>query len=116
MAVFRDDQGAFVYLFDKNKVIKKPVVAGRMVGDLWVINSGLKESDAVVVNGGVKVSADEQVIVDSRKDQVIDSSNPASAPVPKVVTPSKDNASSFKANTNHTPQIDNSANIYSGKY
>lgn len=117
VAVFRDDVGAFVYLVANGKIVKKTVDAGRMVGDLWVINSGLKESDSVVVNGGVKVSVGDKVVVDSSKNQVADGANPAQLPVPKSVTPGKVNASSFKSNpSEHKVNIDNSANIYNGKY
>jgi membrane fusion protein, multidrug efflux system len=116
VAVFRDDNGAFVYLMDGDKVVKQPVVTGRMVGDLWVINSGLKNNDKVVVNGGVKISPDDRVAIDSDKDLVQDNSNPASKPVPKSVTPRKVNASAFKRNMDHKVYIDNSANTYHGKY
>lgn len=116
VSVFRDDQGAFVYLVDGGKIVKRPVDAGRMVGDMWVINSGLKDGDRVVVNGGVKVSPDDKVVVDSDKAQIPDGSNPATLPVPKTVTPKKANASAFLSNPDHKVDIDNSANTYSGKY
>lgn len=116
VAVFRDDQGAFVYLANNGKIVKRPVQTGRMVGDLWVVNSGLKDGDRVVVNGGVKVSPDDQIIVDSEKNQDLSSTNPASLPVPKSVTPHKVNASEFKHNPDHNVSIDGSANTYSGKY
>ena len=116
VSVFRDDLGAFVYLVDGNKIVKRPVDAGRMVGDMWVINSGLKDGDRVVVNGGVKVSPDDKVVIDSDKAQIPDSTNPAGLPVPKTVTTKKVNASGFSSSPEHKVNIDNSANTYSGKY
>ncbi|MFN8770132.1 MAG: efflux RND transporter periplasmic adaptor subunit [Neisseriaceae bacterium] len=69
-AVFRDDKGAFVYLLGANdKVEKKAVETGVMNGLLWVIDKGLKNGDKVIINGGMKVSAGDKVVVDSVKDQ-----------------------------------------------
>lgn len=116
VSIFRDDQGAFVYLVRDDKIVKQTVDTGRMVGDLWVISSGLKDGDRVVVNGGVKVSPDDKVVVDSDKPQVLDDTNPATRSVPKSVTPNKVNASDFIRNSDHKVDIDSSANTYSGKY
>jgi len=69
-AVFRDNQGAFVYVVDTgSKVEKRPVNAGMMAGDLWIINSGLADGDKVVINGGMKVTPGNKVIVDTSTDQ-----------------------------------------------
>ena len=69
-AVFRDNKGSFVYaLGDDNKVVKKPVVPGRMINTLWVISSGLQSGDKIVINGGVKLHGGETVIVDSTASQ-----------------------------------------------
>lgn len=116
VAVFRDDDGAFVYLVKNGKIVKQMVTTGRMVNDLWVINTGLRDGDNVVVNGGVKVSPDDKVVVDSLSDQDVDKSNPALMPVPHVVTPHKVNASEFKTNLSHKVNIDGSADAYAGGY
>ncbi len=69
-AVFRDNSGSFVYVVAaENKVIKKPVTPGRMIGEQWIIPSGLQSGDKVVVNGGVKLHGGETVVVDSTKNQ-----------------------------------------------
>lgn len=69
-AVFRDNKGAFVYITtSNNKIEKRTVDPGMMTGVLWVINSGLKTGDKVVVDGGMKVKDGEQVIVDNIVDQ-----------------------------------------------
>ena len=69
-AVFRDDKGSFVYVLDKaDKVEKRPVVTGVMNGSVWVIDSGLKPSDKVIVDGGMKVTAGDKVVVDSTQNQ-----------------------------------------------
>lgn len=69
-AVFRDNDGAFVYLLKTgNKIEKQRIVTGVMSGQLWVIQSGLKPGDVVVTNGGIKVMPGDKVIVDSSADQ-----------------------------------------------
>jgi membrane fusion protein (multidrug efflux system) len=66
VAVFRDDKGPYVYEIDNNNmVVKTSVVTGKMVGDLWIINSGIKEGDKVVVNGGLKIKEGDKVVIDS---------------------------------------------------
>ncbi len=72
IAVFRDDNGPFVYILDtKNQVQKKYVTTGKMVKDLWIINSGIESGDRLIVDGGVKVSLGETVVV----DKIIDTAN-----------------------------------------
>ena len=69
-AVFRDNTGSFIYsLDDSNKVIKKQVTPGRMINTIWVISSGLKSGDKVIVNGGVKLHGGETAVVDSTTSQ-----------------------------------------------
>ncbi|MCE3268920.1 MAG: hypothetical protein K0R49_1172 [Burkholderiales bacterium] len=69
-AVFRDNKGAFVYILGQNNKIEKRIIdTGMMTGILWVINSGLKNGDKVVVDGGMKVKESEQVIIDNTIDQ-----------------------------------------------
>ena len=52
-----------------NKVAKKQVQAGMMSGTLWVIESGLKDGDKVIIDGGMKVKDGDIVVVDGITDQ-----------------------------------------------
>lgn len=64
-AVFRDNQGAFVYLLGSKATIhKKYVQTGIMTGVLWVIDSGLAAGDSVVTDGGMKIKDGDVVLVD----------------------------------------------------
>ena len=72
VAIFRDDAGPFVYeVNSQNKIFKKRVVTGKMVGDLWVVDSGLTDGEKVVVNGGLKVNVDDKVVIDSTSNQSV---------------------------------------------
>jgi membrane fusion protein (multidrug efflux system) len=65
-AIFQDDKGAFVYVINNdNKVIKKNVITGKMLSDIWIINSGLFDNDKIIINGGMKVSVNDSVVVDN---------------------------------------------------
>ncbi len=69
VAIFRDDTGPFVYVLDSaNKVERRYVTTGKMVGELWIVNNGLKNGDKVIVNGGLKINVGEKVIVDHTVD------------------------------------------------
>ncbi|MBP9743191.1 MAG: efflux RND transporter periplasmic adaptor subunit [Burkholderiales bacterium] len=69
VAIFRDDTGPFVYELDnKNAVIKKRITTGKMVGDLWIVTSGLTDGEKIIVNGGLKVNVGDKVIVDATSD------------------------------------------------
>lgn len=56
-AIQRDTGGqALLYLVDENsKIVVRPVQTGRIVGDRWVISSGLQAGERVVVEGFQKV-------------------------------------------------------------
>lgn len=70
-AVFRDNTGAFAYLLGADsKVVKQSIVTGPMTGSNWVIDSGLKDGDLVVTDGGMKVMPGDKVIVDANVNQV----------------------------------------------
>lgn len=72
VAIFRDDTGPFVYEIDsQNKIFKKRIVTGKMVGDLWIVDSGLTDGEKVVVNGGLKVNVDDKVVIDSTSNQSV---------------------------------------------
>lgn len=66
VAIFRDDTGPFVYELDaKNTVVKKRITTGKMVGDLWIVTSGLQDGEKIIVNGGLKVNVGDKVVVDA---------------------------------------------------
>jgi membrane fusion protein (multidrug efflux system) len=57
-----DTGGSEVYLIrDDNRVIVQPVSVGRMVENQWVVQSGVKPGDRVVVEGFQKFSAGDMV-------------------------------------------------------
>ena len=118
-AVFRDDKGAFVYVVKEGKIAHQPIVTGPMTGSLWIIKSGLANGMQVVTAGGVKVINGDKVKIDSTLNQTtINPANPVIASAPKVVVPSKDNASAYNTKEKAAQQIkiESGANIYSGKY
>lgn len=56
-AVMESPKGKYVYIVDaENKSQIRPVEAGDWTGDGWIINSGIKPGDRVVVDGVVKLS------------------------------------------------------------
>ena len=76
VSIFRDDAGPFVYEVDEqSKIFKKRVVTGKMVGDLWIVDSGLSDGEKVVVNGGLKVNVGDKVTVDDTSDQSVASAS-----------------------------------------
>lgn len=117
-AVFRDDQGAFVYLVKDDKVAKQHVITGPMTGSIWIIKSGLSDGMKVVTAGGVKVMDKDSVKVDNVIDQAkTNTILPAIASAPVKVTPAKTNASAYSGNKKERAiVIESSANIYNGKY
>jgi membrane fusion protein (multidrug efflux system) len=55
-AVLDGPQGKFVYVVnDKSSAEARPVEAGEWSGDSWVISSGLKPGDKVIVDGVMKI-------------------------------------------------------------
>jgi membrane fusion protein (multidrug efflux system) len=55
-AVMQGPQGKFVYLVGQdNKAEARPVEVGDFYGDQWIITSGLKGGEQVVVDGAIKV-------------------------------------------------------------
>ncbi|MCX8514731.1 MAG: hypothetical protein RL017_62 [Pseudomonadota bacterium] len=70
VAIFRDEKGPYVYeVNDKNIVVKTSVTTGRMIGDLWIITSGVKSGDKVIVNGGLKVKESDTVVIDPNANE-----------------------------------------------
>jgi membrane fusion protein (multidrug efflux system) len=55
-AVLEGPKGKFVYVVtDKNQADVRPVEVGDWAGDAWVITSGLKPGDRVIVDGVLKI-------------------------------------------------------------
>lgn len=77
-AVYRDNAGAFVYVLASGDTVKKqPVTTGAMIGEMWIINSGLTNGDKLITDGGMKVTNGEKVIVDqttTQSDKIVASS------------------------------------------
>ncbi len=55
-AVMTNDQGRFVYVAnDKNEAVVTPIVTGNWVGKNWVVLSGLKAGEKVIVDNIIKL-------------------------------------------------------------
>jgi len=49
-------QGKFVYVVDEKSTAQaRPVEAGQWAGDRWIITSGLKGGERVIVDGVMKI-------------------------------------------------------------
>jgi len=54
--VLEGPQGKFVYVVnDKSQAEARPIEAGEWAGDAWVITSGLKAGDRVILDGVMKL-------------------------------------------------------------
>jgi RND family efflux transporter MFP subunit len=63
VAVGNDQQGAYLFIVnEKNVTERRNVKTGHQVGDMRVIEEGLKEKEWVVVNGLVKTAPGRQVV------------------------------------------------------
>lgn len=52
----------YVYLVGAdNRIKEQPIATGQMIGHKWLVNSGLKSGDRVVVNGLQTVQAGTRV-------------------------------------------------------
>lgn len=64
-AIFRDRDSNFVYLLEGDKVKKQKVTPGKYLLDgTQLVNEGLAPGMRVVINGGVRIEAGEQVVLD----------------------------------------------------
>jgi membrane fusion protein (multidrug efflux system) len=54
-AVLEGPQGKFVYLLADGKAAAQPVEVGEWVGADWIITSGLKAGDTVIVDGVMRI-------------------------------------------------------------
>lgn len=62
-AVMQDDKGAFVYVVDGEKAVKRFVTTGKMFDhNRWMITQGLKEGDKVITKGNLHLSDSGQII------------------------------------------------------
>ena len=69
-AVLEGPQGKFVYLVNQsNQAEARPVVAGEWAGDRWIITSGLKGGERVIVDGVMKIGPGAPVKVAEKKDE-----------------------------------------------
>lgn len=80
-AVLTNDQGKFVYVAnEKNEATIKPITAGNWVGKDWVVLSGLKAGEKVIVDNLIKLRPSAQVaphLVDPATSQSLTAPNAA---------------------------------------
>jgi membrane fusion protein, multidrug efflux system len=69
-AVLDGPQGKFVYVVnDKSQAEPRPVEAGQWAGERWVISSGLKGGERVIVDGVMKIGPGAPVKVAEKKPE-----------------------------------------------
>ncbi len=69
-AVLEGPQGKFVYVVDEKSTAQpRPVEAGQWAGDQWVISSGLKGGERVIVDGVMKIGPGAPVKVAEPKTE-----------------------------------------------
>jgi membrane fusion protein (multidrug efflux system) len=67
-ALMQGPKGEFVYTIDGDgKAVVSPVTLGRKVNEDWIVTSGLKEGDEVIMDGLIKVKPGQPVAVDGRE-------------------------------------------------
>ncbi|OZI45283.1 efflux RND transporter periplasmic adaptor subunit [Bordetella genomosp. 4] len=84
-AVTRNTKGEAVVKLvgDDNKIIERVVQTGNAIKDQWVVASGLQAGERLVVDGGSKVMAGQEVAVEELKTASnTEQPNAASAPTP----------------------------------
>ncbi len=81
-AVLQGPRGAFVWLVADGKAQMRPVVPGDWVGDLWVIDEGLKGGEQVVVDGTMLLAAGMSVSARALEDPAAPARPPGPAPRP----------------------------------
>lgn len=87
-AVLEGPQGKFVYVVnDQSKVEIRPIEAGEWAGDAWVITSGLKAGERVILDGVLKLGPGAPVkIADSTKTEGKPAAKPEAKPAAKPET------------------------------
>jgi membrane fusion protein, multidrug efflux system len=69
-AVLEGPQGKFVYVVDEKSTAQpRPVEAGQWSGDQWVISSGLKGGERVIVDGVMKIGPGAPVKIAEKKPE-----------------------------------------------
>ncbi|HET9352141.1 MAG TPA: efflux RND transporter periplasmic adaptor subunit, partial [Burkholderiales bacterium] len=69
-AVLEGPQGKFVYVVnDKSQAEPRPVEAGQWAGERWVISSGLKGGERVIVDGVMKIGPGAPVRIAEKKPE-----------------------------------------------
>lgn len=84
-AVTRNTKGEAVVKLvgDDNKIVERIVQTGNATKDQWVVTSGLQAGERLVIDGGSKVMAGQEVAVEELKTaSTTNQSNAASAPTP----------------------------------
>lgn len=80
-AVQRDTNGTYVFTVSKdNKVLRSNVTTSDMSGPDWIVTSGLKSGDQVIVSGVQKAKEGAQVITTPWHPQPADNQTAMSAP------------------------------------
>jgi membrane fusion protein (multidrug efflux system) len=55
-AVQMDNEGSFVFTVNKNNIVEeRRIITGKQLEDKWIVKSGLKESECVIVQGIQKI-------------------------------------------------------------
>lgn len=62
-AILQGNKGLFVYIVVDGKAVKRAVEPGEWYGDEWIINSGLKEGDVVIIDGVNKIEEGSPIII-----------------------------------------------------
>jgi membrane fusion protein, multidrug efflux system len=69
-AVLEGPQGKFVYIVDEKSTAQpRPVEAGQWAGERWVISSGLKGGERVIVDGVMKIGPGAPVRIAEKKPE-----------------------------------------------
>jgi membrane fusion protein (multidrug efflux system) len=69
-SVMEGPQGKFVYVVDEKSTAQaRPVEAGQWAGDRWIITSGLKGGERVIVDGVMKIGPGAPVKIAEKKDE-----------------------------------------------
>lgn len=80
-AVLEGPQGKFVYVVnDKGQAEPRPIEAGEWIGDAWLIHSGLKPGERVILDGVMKLGPGAPV-------RIADATKPAAKPAAQDAKP-----------------------------
>lgn len=67
-SILHDDEGAFVYVVNNSRAIKRHVKTGKMYESSWMVTSGLKDGDIVITNGNIRIHEHSLIAVDNKTD------------------------------------------------